>query len=191
MRRAHRPRLSLLWQQRTNQLPLRLTHNSNRFLPMQEVHQTTRLTQKSPAEGQPWASNQACLEGILWCCKRARLGGFCLTRIPLPRPGAALETWEEQGVWLDAWRALLGALDGEGLLKSEQTFLDGSFAPAKKGGSAVGKTKRGKGTKWMVLVDGGGLPLGVRLESGSPEKLRLRKPRSPKSRFLAPKVGRE
>ena len=37
-----------------------------------------------------------------------------------------------------------------------------------KGGSAVGKTKRGKGTKWMVLVDGGGLPLGVRLESASP-----------------------
>ena len=37
-----------------------------------------------------------------------------------------------------------------------------------KEGSAVGKTKRGKGTKWMVLVDGGGLPLGVRLKSASP-----------------------
>jgi hypothetical protein len=37
-----------------------------------------------------------------------------------------------------------------------------------KRGSAVGKTKRGKGTKWMVLVDGQGLPLGVRLESASP-----------------------
>jgi len=36
-----------------------------------------------------------------------------------------------------------------------------------KGGAAVGKTKRGKGTKWMVLVDGQGLPLGVRLESAS------------------------
>ncbi len=66
-----------------------------------------------------------------------------------------------------------GVLDGEGLLKSEQTFLDGSFAPAKKGGSAVGKAKRGKGTKWMVLVDGGGLPLGVRLESGSPGEVTL------------------
>jgi hypothetical protein len=28
-----------------------------------------------------------------------------------------------------------------------------------KGARAVGKTKRGKGTKWMVLVDGHGLPL--------------------------------
>jgi transposase len=42
-----------------------------------------------------------------------------------------------------------------------------------KGGSAVGKTKRGKGTKWMVLVDGKGLPLGVRLESASPSEVNL------------------
>src|SRR4029077_11073685 len=38
---------------------------------------------------------------------------------------------------------------------------------------AVGKTKRGKGTKWMVLVDGQGLPLGVRLESASPHEVTL------------------
>jgi len=42
-----------------------------------------------------------------------------------------------------------------------------------KGGDAVGKTKRGKGTKWMVLVDGQGLPLGVRLESASPAEVTL------------------
>ena len=42
-----------------------------------------------------------------------------------------------------------------------------------KRGSAVGKTKRGKGTKWMVLVDGQGLPLGVRLESASPHEVTL------------------
>jgi transposase len=33
--------------------------------------------------------------------------------------------------------------------------------------------KRGKGTKWMVLVDGEGLPLGVRLESASPSEVKL------------------
>jgi len=42
-----------------------------------------------------------------------------------------------------------------------------------KRGSAVGKTKRGKGTKWMVLVDGEGVPLGVRLESASPNEVTL------------------
>jgi transposase len=42
-----------------------------------------------------------------------------------------------------------------------------------KRGSAVGKTKRGKGTKWMVLVDGEGIPLGVQLESASPSEVTL------------------
>ena len=44
---------------------------------------------------------------------------------------------------------------------------------SEKGGSAVGKTKRGKGTKWMVLVDGEGIPLGVQLESASPHEVTL------------------
>ena len=47
------------------------------------------------------------------------------------------------------------------------------FRSGEKGGLAVGKTKRGKGTKWMVLVDGQGLPLGVRLESASPSEVTL------------------
>ena len=47
------------------------------------------------------------------------------------------------------------------------------FRSGQKGGDAVGKTKRGKGTKWMVLVDGQGLPLGVRLESASPAEVTL------------------
>ncbi|HZU10337.1 MAG TPA: transposase [Pseudacidobacterium sp.] len=47
------------------------------------------------------------------------------------------------------------------------------LCPGQKGGEAVGKTKRGKGTKWMVLVDGQGLPLGVRLESASPAEVTL------------------
>ena len=37
----------------------------------------------------------------------------------------------------------------------------------------MGKTKRGKGTKWMVLADGEGIPLGVRLESASPAEVTL------------------
>ena len=47
------------------------------------------------------------------------------------------------------------------------------FRGGEKGGAGVGKTKRGKGTKWMVLVDGQGLPRGVRLESASPSEVTL------------------
>ena len=65
------------------------------------------------------------------------------------------------------------------------------FRPSEKGGAAVGKTKRGKGTKWMVLVDGQGLPLGVRLESASPSEVKLAEARSPKSAYPARKAGRD
>jgi transposase len=52
-------------------------------------------------------------------------------------------------------------------------FSGWQFRSGEKRGSAVGKTKRGKGTKWMVLVDGRGLPRGVRLESASPGEATL------------------
>ena len=47
------------------------------------------------------------------------------------------------------------------------------FCPGQKRGAAVGKTKRGKGTKWMVVVDGAGVPLGDHLHSASPAEVRL------------------
>jgi transposase len=47
------------------------------------------------------------------------------------------------------------------------------FRPGEKGGPAVGKTKRGKGTKWMVVVDGTGTPLGAHLDSASPHEVTL------------------
>jgi transposase len=42
-----------------------------------------------------------------------------------------------------------------------------------KRGCGVGKTKRGKGTKWMVVVDGRGVPLGNYLHSASPAEVKL------------------
>jgi transposase len=47
------------------------------------------------------------------------------------------------------------------------------FRSGQKRGSKVGKTKRGKGTKWMVVVDGQGIPLGKQLYSASPNEVRL------------------
>jgi hypothetical protein len=47
------------------------------------------------------------------------------------------------------------------------------LCPSEKGGCAVGKTKLGKGTKWMVVVDGAGVPLGDHLHSASPAEVTL------------------
>jgi len=49
----------------------------------------------------------------------------------------------------------------------------GEFRPGEKRGPAVGKTTRGKGTKWRVLVDGAGTPRGAALDAASPAEVRL------------------
>jgi len=52
-------------------------------------------------------------------------------------------------------------------------FCRWQFCSGEKGGAQVGKTKRGKGTKWMVVVDGAGTPLGAYLDSASPAEVTL------------------
>ncbi len=55
----------------------------------------------------------------------------------------------------------------------ERVISGREFRPSEKRGAGVGKTKRGKGTKWMVVVDGAGVPLGDHLHSASPAEVRL------------------
>jgi len=55
----------------------------------------------------------------------------------------------------------------------ERILSGRQFRSGQKRGSKVGKTKRGKGTKWMVVVDGQGVPLGKQLYSASPNEVRL------------------
>ena len=57
-----------------------------------------------------------------------------------------------------------------------------------KKGACVGKTKRGKGTKWMGVADGQGLPLGNYLDSASPAKVGLIEPTL--DRVAVPRPGR-
>jgi transposase len=45
--------------------------------------------------------------------------------------------------------------------------------PAKNGGEKVGVTKKGKGTKWMLVVDGNGLPLGFHLDGANQAEVKL------------------
>ena len=58
-------------------------------------------------------------------------------------------------------------------VKMERIVSGRELCSREKRGCGVGKTKRGKGTKWMVVVDGRGLPLGEYLHSASPAEVRL------------------
>jgi hypothetical protein len=124
---------------------------------------------------------------MLWVLQTGAAWRFLPDKYPSPATcWRQLKQWE-QNVWLDAWQALLGALDGEGLLKWEETFLDGSFAPAKKGAPPSVKPSVAwarSGWYWSTVAV-------FRWEVGSKvplrEKLCLRRPRSPKSKSLDPR----
>jgi transposase len=124
--------------------------------------------------GRPRADDRRTIEGILYV-----LTTGCRWQ-DLPREYGApttvwrrLKGWGETGIWERIWRAALAALDVQGRLDWTMAFLDGSFVPAKRGGEQVGLTKKGKGTKWMLVVDGNGLPLGFHLDGASRAEVRL------------------
>src|ERR1700730_10323884 len=58
-------------------------------------------------------------------------------------------------------------------IEVERIVFGRQFRSGEKRGAGVGKTKRGKGTKWMVVVDGRGVPLGNYLHSASPAEVKL------------------
>ena len=80
------------------------------------------------------------------------------------------QQWVRSGQLNKALRALARELHGHGLLPLEEGLLDGTFASAKKGGLAVGPTKRGKGTKIMAIAAVTSLPLAVTVDSASPHE---------------------
>ena len=96
---------------------------------------------KRHRRGRPPKDNRVVLEGILWVLKTGARwrdvpsdigvsGSVCWKR---------LRRWDQQGVWLRIWRAFLSELDQRGRLDWRESFLDGSFAPAKKGAKESAK----------------------------------------------------
>lgn len=63
------------------------------------------------------------------------------------------------------------------------------FHRCEKGGSGVGPTKRGKGTKLMAIADRAGLPVAIHTEPASPHEARLVE-RTVQNRFTRPKPVR-
>ena len=96
---------------------------------------------KRRRRGRPPKDNRVVLEGILWVLKTGARwrdvpkeigtsGTVCWKR---------MRRWDQQGVWLRIWRAFLSELDQRGRLDWQESFLDGSFAPAKKGATELAK----------------------------------------------------
>ncbi len=83
------------------------------------------------------------------------------------------QRWRKEGVFDAVLLALADDLRERGKLDLREAFIDGTFAPAKKGGRTVGKTKRCKGTKIMAVADAAGFPLALHVASASPHEVTL------------------
>jgi transposase len=84
--------------------------------------------------GRPAANDRKVLEGILWILRSGARWQDLPEEFPSPSTcGRRLRDWEERDVWLEIWRAFLGELNEGQQLKWSESFMDGSFAPAKKG----------------------------------------------------------
>lgn len=95
--------------------------------------------------GRPWADNRKVFEGILWILHT----GAPWSELPKAYPSAStcwrrLRDWEEEDIWVQAWRAFLAELDERGQLDWSESFADGSFAPAKKGALVSGRPRGAK-----------------------------------------------
>jgi transposase len=124
--------------------------------------------------GRPRADDRSCLNGIVWVLRT----GAQWSQMPRKYPHYStcwrrLREWQGVGFFDSIWKDVLVNLNGHNMIDWGEAFADGSFASAKKGGEKVGKTKRGKGTKLMMITDGTGIPLSLTLESASPAEVTL------------------
>ena len=103
------------------------------------------LLPKLTSRGRPWRDSREVLEGILWVLRT----GACWKDLPAEYPSPAtcwrrLRRWEAEGVWLDVWRTFLSELNSKGRLDWSEAFVDGTFAPAKKGAHASARPSAGR-----------------------------------------------
>ncbi|GIK88562.1 MAG: IS5 family transposase ISMac11 [Betaproteobacteria bacterium] len=83
------------------------------------------------------------------------------------------QKWCEQDVLRGILTELANELRDRGDIDERESFIDATFASAKGGGDAIGKTRRGKGVKILAIVDRNGLPLSVSTHAANHHEVTL------------------
>src|SRR5262245_23035906 len=129
---------------------------------------------RADGRGRPWREKCAVFNGILWILRTGAPWADLPDRYPSYQTcHRRFQQWVRAGVLRCILEILARALHDEGYLDLQEAFIGGSFAQAKRGGTRVGKTKRGKGSKIMAIADRQGLPVAVHVESATPHEVRL------------------
>lgn len=131
-------------------------------------------SRRPDGRGRSWRDAREVLEGTLWVLKTgARWRDLPACYPPYQTCHRRFQQWAKPGVLERLLRTLAPALLEQGRINLSEAFIDGTFVPAKRGGAAVGLTKRGKGTKIMAVADRSGLPVALHIDSASPHEVTL------------------
>lgn len=124
-------------------------------------------SEPSSARGRPPIhDDRSVLNGILWVLQQGAPGRSCRKDSPSSSTCyRRFSKWSKAGLFRKILEALARDLEERGAINLSECFIDGTFVVAKKRGAKVGKTRRGKGTKLMVIADASGLPLAVHTDS--------------------------
>src|SRR5664279_616474 len=127
---------------------------------------------RKDGRGRPWASNRSCFEGILWVLRV----GARWRDLPSEYPNGStcwrrLRRWEEQGVWLRAWQALLARLDERKCSTGKRPFSTRPLCWRKRG-----LRSRKNPSRERYEVHGGGRRPGYTYRSATCVRADLRVP---------------
>lgn len=127
--------------------------------------------------GRPRANDRRTLEAILWVLRTgARWQDLPNEYGDDSTANRRLLEWQAAGVWDIIWQAGPQAAAEQGLLDLSQTNLDATFAPAKGGGEGAGNTRKGKGTKTLIVSEANSIPLSLTLAEANQAEVPLALP---------------
>src|SRR5437762_1171810 len=122
-------------------------------------------------KGRPRVESRAILDGILWVLRTGAPWEDLPDRYPAYQTcHRRFQEWRKLGVMEKLLHVLATDLFQRGKLDVSETFIDGTFASAKKGVLAWVKRSGEKGPKIMAIADSSGLPLAVSIASASPHE---------------------
>src|SRR4051794_34365553 len=95
---------------------------------------------RADGRGRPWRNSRDVLNGILWVLRTGAPWADLPERYPPYQTcHRRYQRWVQDGTLEKVLRTLATDVEERGGLDLREGFIDGSFAPAKKGGLALGK----------------------------------------------------
>ncbi len=129
---------------------------------------------RTDGRGRPWRDPRDVLDGTLWVLRTGAPWKDLPPRYPPYQTcHRRFQQWSRDGTIEKILYRLARHLQERRRDRPHRGLHRWHLRRGQKGGPAVGKTKKGKGTKIMAIADGAGLPLAAWTTSASPAEVTL------------------